>query len=118
MRVYQVTGAGYAPGDDLLCWDILEREGVVRAADWRWPDAPGGYYGRAVCVYETLAEAREHLAGWGGVLLAIDLPDTLDALAADSGVYRTDSGSISPRPSRVAEGYLAFRGGIPAAWAE
>ena len=116
-RVYHVAGPRYEPGDDLLCWDRLTAAGVLSDEDWHWgDDAPLGYDGGVVCVYETLAEAIEHRDELGGTILAIDLPDTLDALAADPGSYETWAGYLSPRPERVEEGYLCFRDGIPAAW--
>ena len=117
-RVYHVAGPRYEAGDDLLCWDRLTATRILADEDWHWDDAPDGWDGGVVCVYETLAEAVAHRDDLGGVILAIELPDTLDALAEDPGQYESYAGAgyLRPRPERVEEGYLAFRGGIPAAW--
>lgn len=70
-RYYHVAHSSYVEGDDLLCRDRLLDEG--RAPDWAWADADEGYDGDVVCMYTSLDEAREHLATYGGWLLAIDL---------------------------------------------
>lgn len=109
--VYHVAGQQYESGDPLLCWDLLVAAGILTDEDWQWEDAEAGYDGDVVCLFEDRVEAEQFASERGGRLLTITLPDD-----ADLGQYETFAGYISPRLTRVAEGYLAVRGGIPAAW--
>lgn len=113
--VWHVAGAQYQAGDPLLPWNSLIADGTLTEDDWHWDDAPEGWDGDVVCVYESEAEAREHLGSMGGTLLVITVPDDHDD--ADPLQYDNPYGGyIRPRSLRVEEGYLAFANGIPCEW--
>lgn len=115
MRYFHVAGDQYQAGDDLLCRDALIEAGLNIA--WKWEDAPEGFDGDAVCLFETEAEAREHLAEFGGTLLAVDVPDEmLGDAATDRQYWRDQTDGIAAGMTRVDEGFAAIRGGIPADW--
>ena len=101
MQFFHVAPTTWTPGEDLVCWNVLEARGWVDASDWKWPEAPVGFDGRLVCLYETRREAECHVAEHGGQLLVV----TIDAEDADLIV-------------RVDEGFPAIQHCIPAAWVE
>ena len=72
---YHVAGEQYQAGDDLLCWNTLVEQGILTDADWRWQDAEIGHDGNVVCLYQALAEAREHQAEYGGTVLAVEVEE-------------------------------------------
>lgn len=113
---YHVAGAGYELGDDILPFTRLVERGD--AVVWKWADAPEGYDGDVVCVFDSLDQAIDFRAEFGGTLiLAITVPD--DEPADGAGLYPTvyaGSGYLSPRLTTVVEGYTAFESGVPAAW--
>lgn len=113
--VWHVAGEKYEAGDPLLPWNTLVEMGVLTGDDWHWDEAEEAFDGEVVCVYEAEDEAREHADDMGGTVLTIVIPDDHDD--DDPILYSNPYGGyITPRSERVAEGFLAFRGGIPAEW--
>jgi hypothetical protein len=115
---YHVTTDLYQAGEDLLSFSNLDRAGYLAWDDeneitvwaangepvWKW-DAEYRTDDAVVCLYEDREQAEEHVAEFGGQLLTITLPDPSNQDACDeAGIEYT----------RVAEGYLAVVGRIPA----
>lgn len=61
LTYYHVV-AGEWDGGDLCCYEWLEERGEAPA--WKWPEAPVGFDGHLVCVFETLDAARDFVAEW------------------------------------------------------
>lgn len=97
---YHVAHVSYQPGDALWCRNELEIMGA--APPWQWEDADEGFDGDVVCLFRAQAEATDFIAELcpNGRLLAVDLPDDLEAYGL--------------RLTRVDEGYPAVYGHIPA----
>lgn len=111
-RYYHVAGQKYTPGEPLLPWDTLLEDDILNEGDWKWPEADMGYDGDVVSLFETLDEAHEFAATYGGTILAIDVPE-----GDDFGLYELPwGGYINPRVIRGEEGYWAIEDGIPAEW--
>ena len=93
---FHVADRSYKPGEDLFCWDELERLGC--APEWKWEEADIGFDGDVVCLFESLDEAREFQAAHSpdGIILRVELPE--------------------PAPVRVEEGYPAVYGRVPATY--
>lgn len=102
---YHVAPDTYSDGDDLLSYRQYEAEyGETPAYKWG-DDTEQELYldskdADVVCMFDTLAEAQEFQAEFGGIILAIDLPEW----AAEEGV----------RMTKVGEGYTAIFDRIPA----
>lgn len=95
-RYYHVTTREYRTGDDLPCFDELCGRGYEPV--WKWEDCDP-FDTDVVCVYETLADAQEHIENFGGdVILEIAIPEDAEDV----------------RYTRVNEGYLAIYNRIPA----
>ena len=106
---YHVAGEQWQAGDDLLCWDRLEAAGI--AVDWKWGDAPAGFDGSVVCLFESLDEAQEYQSEYGGTIVAVNVPVVMPEM-----VPAVMGGYIHPRRTTVDEGYTAILDGIPADW--
>jgi len=106
MKLYHIAGAKYQAGDDLLCWNELEQHGIASADDWQWEEAPIGFDGDVVCLYEDRGEALEHQVEHGGQLLVLDGERIIHG-----NDYTEPLATV-----RVAEGYLAVYGRIPATY--
>lgn len=106
---YHVAGAEWVVGEPLLCRDRLVALGVDIA--WKWDDAPEGFDGDVVCLFDNYDEAAEFRAEFGGELVAVTIPEDMDdSYALPWGGY------ISPRMTQVDEGYTAIADGIPSEW--
>jgi len=111
---YHVASSEYQEGDSLLAKDKLEEAGIT--AGWKWEDAEAGFDTDVVCVFDSLEEARLYKQDFApsGKILEIEVAreDLEDPIAWQTkwGFY------ITPKTTRVAEGYTAFRDGIPAEW--
>ena len=92
---YHVADNGYQEGDDLWCYAELESQGY--SPTWKWDEWCEGLDTDIVCLFESLDEAREFQATYGGRVLAVDVPD-------DARIIRND------------EGYPCIGRCIPSAW--
>lgn len=108
---YHVAGDLYEDGAALLPWSTLQKVGIP--VPWTWEEMPEGTDGDVVCVYSERAEAEEHAATYGGRVLTIAVPD---GWQDGDEMFDTGVTYITPRRTRVAEGFTAFEQGIPAAW--
>ncbi len=112
MRYYHVAGEHYEIGEPLLCYDRLTEMGIE--IEPHWEGAEPGYDGDVVCLYETLAEAEQHMRWHDGyTLLSVDVPDN-----EDERIYRDPYNGqwYELRMTRVVEGYPAAYDMIPAEW--
>lgn len=102
---YHVAQSNYDDGD-LLSFASYELEyGECPAYKWDSEQDFDLYTdsidSRVVCVFESLSDAEEFRAEYGGIILRIDLPDwAIDERIVDK--------------TRVGEGYTAFFDRIPA----
>lgn len=114
--MYHVAGEKYEVGDPLLPFNALLDMGILCEEDWQWEDAELGFDGDVVCLYASRDEATEHMAIFGGaIILAVNIPDDEEEFYPHQTAYGT---YITPRMTRVDEGFVAMERGIPAEWIE
>jgi len=77
---YHVAGAGYEAGDDLLSWNAFLDERGVAPGPWKWTEAPEAFDGDVVSLFERYVDALDYRDGFGGTVLAVDLPEDADEL--------------------------------------
>jgi hypothetical protein len=74
MRYYHVVGEGYCPGEDLLSYDELCRQG--RPPKWKWDRVHAET--NVVALSLDFAHARTFRSNHGGTILVVDLPSDFE----------------------------------------
>lgn len=117
---YYHVSPTYTDGD-LLCWNILEYDGLVTDADWKWEDAPAGSDGHLVSLWaeEQLEEVEWMFDELGGHMLKVTIPD--DAVTEDAELDWDDPDETRVYITSITEGpaiYPAILARIPAQYIE
>lgn len=76
MRGYHVAADGWDGGDLVSLYERYGADAYEMYAD-RWPEAAelAQYHAHYVHLYGTAGEAVEHQEQFGGIILAVDIPD-------------------------------------------
>ena len=89
---YHVAGDGWQQGEPIYTYDDLMDMGC--APEWKWEDAPAGYDGDIVCMFESLDEAVDFQSEFGGQIVKIEVWEDEWTMGRNDEGYLYKSGAV------------------------